>query len=120
MAAPAPRYDTIGQGYAALRREDPVVVAWIERALGQARTVVNVGAGAGSYEPRDRHVIAIEPSAAMRAPRPRSLAPAIDATAERLPLDDGAVDAALATVTIHQWPDPEAGLRELRRVARGP
>ena len=82
--------------------------------------VVNVGAGAGSYEPEDRYVTAVEPSAAMRAQRPRHLAPAIDATAERLPFDDDSFDAAMATVTIHQWADLDAGLRELRRVSRGP
>jgi SAM-dependent methyltransferase len=107
-------------GYAAIRRADPRIAARVHAALGEARTVVNVGAGAGSYEPTDRHVIAIEPSASMRAQRPRHLAPAIDATAEALPLDDGAVDAALASVTIHQWQDVARGLRELRRVARGP
>jgi SAM-dependent methyltransferase len=113
-------YDAHGGGYARRRRPDPRIAARVHAALGAARTVVNVGAGAGSYEPDDRHVVAIEPSAAMRAQRPRGLAPAIDATAERLPFDDGAVDAALATVTIHQWADPDLGLREMRRVARGP
>jgi SAM-dependent methyltransferase len=82
--------------------------------------VVNVGAGAGSYEPTDRHVVAVEPSARMRAQRPRHLAPALDATAEALPYDDGAFDAAMATITVHQWPDLAKGLGELRRVARGP
>jgi SAM-dependent methyltransferase len=113
-------YETQGDGYAQIRRADPRIAAQIHAALGDARTVVNVGAGAGSYEPADRHVVAIEPSATMRAQRPRELAPAIDATAEALPLDDGAVDAALALMTIHQWPDAARGLRELRRVARGP
>lgn len=89
-------------------------------ALGQARTVINVGAGAGSYEPEDRHVVAVEPSAAMRAQRPRHLAPALDGIAERLPFDDDSFDAAMATVTVHQWNDTEQGLRELRRVSRGP
>jgi SAM-dependent methyltransferase len=82
--------------------------------------VLNVGAGAGSYEPLDRYVVAVEPAAAMRAQRPRHLPPAIDATAEALPFDDDAFDAAMATVTVHQWPDPAGGLAELRRVARGP
>src|ERR1700742_2630237 len=121
MAAPAPRYDTIGQGYAALRREDPVVVAWIERALGEARTVVNVGAGAGSYEPRDRQVVAIEPSDVMAAQRPADRVPAIRAGAGELPLRDDSVDAAMAILTVHHWDaDRERGVRELRRVARGP
>jgi SAM-dependent methyltransferase len=115
------RYDTIGTGYAAMRREDPGLRARIHAALGDARTVVNVGAGAGSYEPRDRHVVAIEPSDVMAAQRPPGLAPAIRATAGALPLRDGAVDAAMAILTIHHWDDGrERGVRELRRVARGP
>jgi SAM-dependent methyltransferase len=113
-------YDRLGHGYAQRRRADPRIAARIRAALGDARTVVNVGAGAGSYEPTDRQVIAVEPSAGMRAQRPAHLAPAIDARAEALPLDDGAVDAAMAIVTVHHWDDPVAGLRELRRVARGP
>ena len=92
----------------------------IHRALGDARTVLNVGAGAGSYEPEDRQVLAVEPSAAMRAQRPRHRAPAIDASAESLPFDDQSFDAAMATVTVHQWSDHERGLRELRRVSCGP
>lgn len=113
-------YGVIGPGYASLRQPDPRIEARVWAALGDARTVVNVGAGAGSYEPRDRDVIAVEPSAAMRAERPADRVPAIDATAEALPFDDGAFDAAMASVTIHQWPDVERGLAELRRVARGP
>ncbi|MGW6505278.1 class I SAM-dependent methyltransferase [Nonomuraea angiospora] len=113
-------YDRHGQGYARRRRTDPRIAARVHAALGEARTVINVGAGAGSYEPEDRHVVAVEPSAAMRAQRPRHLAPALDAIAERLPFDDGSFDAAMATVTVHQWNDTEQGLRELRRVARGP
>ncbi len=117
----AARYDTIGSGYAATRREDPGLRARIHAALGDARTVINVGAGAGSYEPHDRHVIAIEPSDVMAAQRPPALAPAIRATAAALPLRDGAVDAAMAVLTIHHWDgDQERGVRELRRVARGP
>lgn len=115
------RYDTIGTSYAGTRREDPRLRARIHAALGDARSVVNVGAGAGSYEPRDRHVVAIEPSDVMAAQRPRELAPAIRASAGALPLRDGAVDAAMAVVTIHHWDaEREAGVRELRRVARGP
>jgi SAM-dependent methyltransferase len=90
----------------------------VHEALADAKTVVNVGAGAGSYEPADRHVIAIEPSRSMRSQRPADKVPAIDAVAEQLPLDDDSVDAAMAMITIHQWTDGEAGLRELRRVAR--
>jgi SAM-dependent methyltransferase len=82
--------------------------------------VIKVGAGAGSYEPRDRYVAAVEPSASIRAQRPSDVAPAIDATAESLPLDDGSFDAAMAMITVHQWADPTGGLAELRRVARGP
>ncbi len=113
-------YAAHGQGYGRQRRTDPRIEAWVHAALGDARTVLNVGAGAGSYEPTDRQVLAIEPSAAMRAQRPARLTPAVDAVAERLPLDDQSVDAAMALVTVHQWPDLAKGLRELRRVTRGP
>jgi SAM-dependent methyltransferase len=117
----APRYDAIGSTYAGTRREDPELRARIHAALGDARTVVNVGAGAGSYEPRDRYVIAVEPSDVMADQRPRELAPAIRASAGSLPLRDGAVDAAMAIMTLHHWDDErEPGVRELRRVARGP
>lgn len=113
-------YDTHGHGYARRRRPDPRIAALIHAALGDARTVLNVGAGAGSYEPGDRYVLAVEPSAAMRAQRPPGAAPALAATAERLPFDDDSFDAAMATVTVHQWRDTAGGLAELRRVARGP
>jgi SAM-dependent methyltransferase len=116
-----PRYDRIGVGYARRRREDPGIAARIHAALGDARTVVNVGAGTGSYEPRDRHVVAVEPSDVMAAQRPPGLAPALRATAGALPLRDGAVDAAMAILTLHHWDaERERGVRELRRVARGP
>jgi SAM-dependent methyltransferase len=111
-------YDQLGHGYARHRRADPRIVARVHAALGDARTVVNVGAGAGSYEPIDRYVLAVEPSATMRAQRPPQLAPAIAGKAEALPLDDRSVDAAMAILTVHHWDDPPAGLRELRRVAR--
>ncbi len=113
-------YELRGAGYATQRRPDPRIAVLVHAALGDARTVINVGAGAGSYEPADRHVTAIEPSAAMRAQRPPGAAPAIDARAEALPFDDGTFDAAMATVTVHQWADPGKGLAELRRVSRGP
>jgi SAM-dependent methyltransferase len=113
-------YDRHGHGYATVRRPDPRIAALVHAAFGEARTVVNVGAGAGSYEPEDRYVLPVEPSAVMRAQRPRHLAPALDATAEHLPFDDGAFDAALASVTVHQWSDAAKGLAELRRVTRGP
>ena len=113
-------YGRHGQSYARIRRTDPRIAAWVHRALGDARTVLNVGAGAGSYEPEDRHVLAIEPSETMRAQRPKHLAPAIHGVAEQLPLDNQSVDASMALVTVHQWRDLELGLRELRRVTRGP
>jgi SAM-dependent methyltransferase len=113
-------YDSHDTGYAARRRPDPRIAAQVWAALGGARTVLNVGAGAGSYEPSDRYVVAVEPSAAMRAQRPPTAVPAMNATAERLPFDDDAFDAAMATVTVHQWRDVRRGLAELRRVARGP
>jgi len=113
-------YERHGHGYTVYRQPDPRIAALVHRALGPARTVLNVGAGAGSYEPEGRYVLAVEPSAVMRAQRPRPLAPAIDAVAESLPLDDRSVDAAMAMITIHQWPDAERGLREMRRVTRGP
>jgi SAM-dependent methyltransferase len=115
------RYDDIGGGYATTRREDPRLRGRVHDALGGARTVVNVGAGAGSYEPRDRWVLPVEPSDVMAAQRPRDLAPAVRASAGDLPLRDGSVDAALAVLTVHHWDDEqERGVRELRRVARGP
>ena len=113
------RYDRIGIGYSLTRQEDPRIAAAVHRALGDARTVVNVGAGSGSYEPRDRHVIAVEPSDVMAAQRAPELAPAIRASAGDLPLRDASVDAAMAILTIHHWDhEQERGVRELRRVAR--
>jgi hypothetical protein len=113
-------YETHGHGYAGRRRTDPRIEAYVHAALGDAKTVLNVGAGAGSYEPADRAVTAVEPSPAMRAQRPPHRVPAIDATAEALPFPDDSFDAAMATVTVHQWSDCDRGLRELRRVSRGP
>lgn len=113
-------YAIHGAGYASRRRTDPRIARVIHDALGDARTVLNVGAGAGSYEPADRHVVAVEPSAAMRRQRPPGAVPALDASAEALPFDDGVFDAAMATVTVHQWRDLARGLGELRRVTRGP
>lgn len=111
-------YDSIGHGYGARRRPDPRIAEPIERALHGCESVVNVGAGAGSYEPRDRKVVAVEPSMVMIRQRPPEAAPAVRATATALPLADGSVDAALAVLTIHHWPDVPRGLAELRRVAR--
>ncbi|MCU1454696.1 MAG: hypothetical protein JWN46_2842 [Acidimicrobiales bacterium] len=113
-------YETHGSGYASVRRPDPRIEALVHAALGASRTVLNVGAGAGSYEPDDRLVLAVEPSASMRSQRRADRLPAVDAVAERLPFDDDTFDAVMAMITIHQWPDPTTGLRELRRVARGP
>jgi SAM-dependent methyltransferase len=113
-------YDATGHGYAAVRRADPRVAAYVHAALGDAPSVVNVGAGAGSYEPAGRLVVAVEPSDAMRAQRPPGAAPVVAAVAERLPFADGAFGAAMAMSTVHQWPDLARGLAELRRVSRGP
>ncbi len=112
-------YDRIGHGYSAVRRPDPRIAARIEEALGDARTVLNVGAGTGSYEPAGREVTAVEPSAVMIAQRPARSARVIQASAEELPFDDDSFDAAMAIISDHHWGDREAGLRELRRVARG-
>ncbi len=113
------RYETIGRSYAGTRREDPRIAARIHEALGDARSVVNVGAGTGSYEPDDRHVIAVEPSDVMAAQRPPERVPAIRAAAHDLPLRDDSVDAATAILTLHHWDSAqERGVRELRRVAR--
>jgi SAM-dependent methyltransferase len=111
-------YDTIGATYAVTRRTEPRIAARVWAALGDARTVLNVGAGTGSYEPPGRDVIAVEPSAVMRAQRPAGAAPCVAATAERLPFEDQSFDAAMAFSTVHHWQDPIAGLREMRRVAR--
>jgi SAM-dependent methyltransferase len=111
-------YDTIGSAYTVTRRTEPRIAAQVWAALGDARTVLNVGAGTGSYEPPDRHVLAVEPSAVMRAQRPEGAAPCVAAVAERLPFEDRTFDAAMAFATVHHWQDPIAGLREMRRVAR--
>jgi hypothetical protein len=113
-------YGVIGEGYTSYRQPEPRIAAVITRALGDARSVLNVGAGAGSYEPLDRLVTAVEPSASMRAQRPPHLPAAIDATAERLPFPDRRFDASMATFTVHQWTNLGAGLGEMRRVTRGP
>lgn len=117
MSHPA-LYDSIGATYPVTRRTDPLIATQIWAALGGAQTVVNVGAGTGSYEPADRDVTAVEPSRLMRAQRPAGAAPCVAATADSLPFEDQSFDAAMAVSTIHHWPDPIAGLREMRRVAR--
>jgi SAM-dependent methyltransferase len=111
-------YDTIGATYSVTRRTEPRIAAQVWAALGDARTVLNVGAGTGSYEPPGRDVTAVEPSAVMRAQRPAGAAPCVAAIAESLPFEDKSFDAAMAFATIDHWQDPIAGLREMRRVAR--
>ncbi len=111
-------YGLIGANYAVYRRPDPRIADRISRALGDARTVLNVGAGAGSYEPRDRDVTAVEPSATMRAQRPPGLPPAIDTVAEALPFSDDSFDAVMASSTVHQWSDLARGIAEMKRVSR--
>jgi SAM-dependent methyltransferase len=113
-------YGLIGGGYSRYRRPEPRIAALVNAALGGARSILNVGAGAGSYEPWDRDVTAVEPSASMRAQRVPDLPRAIDSVAEHLPFADGRFDAAMALFTVHQWPDLRAGLAEIRRVTRGP
>jgi SAM-dependent methyltransferase len=112
------KYDVIGRSYTATRATDPRIAAAIWDALGYARTVLNVGAGTGNYEPPDRDVTAVEPSAVMIAQRPPGAAPAVQAAAEALPFEDASFDAAMAVLTLHHWTDWRAGIEEMRRVAR--
>jgi SAM-dependent methyltransferase len=112
------RYDGIGRSYSRTRATDPRIAAAIWEALGDARTVVNVGAGTGNYEPPDREVTAVEPSEVMIAQRPPDAAPVVQASAEALPFDDASFDAAMAILTLHHWSDWRAGVEEMRRVAR--
>src|ERR1700722_14118314 len=118
MAKPAPVYDGIGLAYARHRRPDPHIAAQIERALGDVRTIVDVGAGTGSYEPSDKAVVAVEPSVVMAAQRGSDAAPGVRAVAESPPFPGDSFDAALAVFTIHHWSDAVGGLREMARVAR--
>jgi SAM-dependent methyltransferase len=111
-------YERIGGGYAQARRADPRIERLVHAALGDAASVVNVGAGAGSYEPTDRYVLAVEPSARMRAQRPRGSAPCVAAAAEELPLDDASVDVAMALYTDFHWRDRRKGIAEMLRVSR--
>jgi SAM-dependent methyltransferase len=112
-------YDTIGLNYADLRRPDERIARRVKDTLGDARTVLNVGAGAGGYEPGGCEVTAVEPSAAMIAQRAESSATVIRGYAEDLPFDDDSFDAAMATLTIHHWADKAKGVAEMRRVTRG-
>ncbi|MEV0323884.1 class I SAM-dependent methyltransferase [Streptomyces sp. NPDC050658] len=113
-------YGVLGPGYAAYRRPDERIARLIAEALGDARTVLNVGAGTGSYESAARTITAVEPSLAMRVQRPAELVDAVDAVAEDLPFADGEFDAAMTLFSVHQWSDVARGLREMRRVTRGP
>lgn len=117
---PAFNYDRFGQTYSGHRQTDPRIAAYVNQVLGTAQTILNVGAGAGSYEPADKYVVAVEPSSVMRAQRIlNGKMPAINGKAGELPFDDGAFDAAMAMVTVHHWPDIAKGLQELRRVTKG-
>ncbi len=111
-------YDEIGRSYTATRREDPRLAAAIWAALGDAQSILNVGAGAGAYEPKDREVLALDPSEVMIAQRPEGAAPVMRGSAEAIPLRDGSVDAAMAILSDHHWSDRRAGLVEMRRAAR--
>jgi SAM-dependent methyltransferase len=111
-------YDDLGRSYTTHRRPDPRIAARIRTALGDVRTVVNVGAGTGAYEPDDVELVAVEPSQTMIAQRPPGAAPVVRAGAEALPFADASFDAAMAIISDHHWADRAAGLRELRRVAR--
>jgi len=112
-------YDTIGVNYSDLRKPDSRIERVISKALGPAESVLNVGAGTGSYEPADRQVTAIEPSLEMIRQRGASAVPAIQGYAENLPFDDSSFDASMAILTVHHWADKEKGLKEMRRVTRG-
>jgi SAM-dependent methyltransferase len=111
-------YDRLGRGYSRVRQPDPQIAAQIDAALGEARTVLNIGAGTGSYEPAGRTVTAVEPSVEMIGQRPPGSAPVVQASAEDLPFADQSFDASLAVLTVHHWADLGAGLAEMRRVSR--
>ncbi len=116
---PAFNYDKLGQKYSGHRQTEPKIAEYVNKALGNAKTVLNVGAGAGSYEPTDRYVVAVEPSIVMRKQRlVNNKIPAINAKGDNLPFDDNSFDATMAMVTIHHWPDMDKGLKELRRVTK--
>jgi SAM-dependent methyltransferase len=113
------KYDEIGKGYSATRKPDPRIAEMIQASLGDAISVLNVGAGTGSYEPIDRQLTAVEPSIAMIQQRKPGAALVIQASADDLPFDDKSFDASMAIMTLHHWPDKAAGLREMRRVTKG-
>jgi SAM-dependent methyltransferase len=118
IGPPTAAYDRLGRGYERHRRADPRIAHRVVVALGRASSVVDVGAGTGSYEPADRAVVAVEPSRVMLAQRPPDAAPCVRGVAEALPFPDGAFDASMALLTVHHWTDFRRGLREMRRVAR--
>jgi SAM-dependent methyltransferase len=118
MADFSAAYDRIGVGYTMRRRPDPRLAAMIHSAVGDGTSILNVGAGTGSYEPTDRCVVAVEPSRVMLSGRSGASAPAVQAIAELLPFGDGAFDATMAVLTIHHWADARSGLEECRRVSR--
>lgn len=111
-------YDTIGVGYVKRRKPDARVAQAIYNALGNAKSVLNVGAGGGSYEPADRWVTALEPSAEMIRQRPRGSAHVCQGVAENIPFPDRQFDAVMAVLTVHHWQDVETGLSEMLRVTR--
>ena len=113
-----PIYDTIGTGYSTRRRTDPRIAAHISAALGEARSVINVGAGTGSYEPTDRQLLAVEPSEVMIKQRPPGSAPVVQGVAEALPVPDRSFDVSMTILSLQHWTEPERGLEELRRVSR--
>ena len=116
---PAFDYDRLGQKYACHRQTDPRIAQYVYRELSDAKTVLNIGAGAGSYEPPDKYLVAVEPSITMRQQRiDNNKVPAINAKADNLPFDDNSFDASMAMVTIHHWKDIDKGLKELRRVTK--
>lgn len=117
MTRPHQRYDSIGRTYARTRREDRYVASVIRSAIGAGSSIVNIGAGTGNYEPRDRTVVAVEPSLQMITQRPVDAAPVVQGAAEELPFADGTFGVAMAILTVHHWRDPAAGLAEMRRVA---
>jgi ubiquinone/menaquinone biosynthesis C-methylase UbiE len=116
---PAFNYDKFGKKYSGFRQTDERIAEYVYKELEDAKTILNVGAGAGSYEPLNKYVIAVEPSVAMRKQRlDNNKIPAVNAKADSLPFDDNSFDAAMAMVTVHHWPDMDKGLKELRRVAK--
>lgn len=116
---PAFDYDGFGQKYSSHRQTDPRIAAYVDNELSSAKTILNIGAGAGSYEPTDKYVVAVEPSITMRQQRlDKGKVPAINAKADNLPFDENSFDASMAMITVHHWPDIEKGLKELRRITK--